>query len=710
MGNVTSSIGVTKDSAKESEARAPTRAYAIRTCEDASSPSVITGTFSLYDTNVIELIDPGSTHSHVCENLVSSKKLPVESTEFVIKVSNPLGKYVLVDKLIMNKRLLNCKCQNSEILRIESDESSELLVVTLSMSAQDCVRKGCEAYLAYVLDTKMFESKIEPVPVVYEYPDVFPKEIPGLPPIREVEFAIELVPGTSPISIAPYRMAPIELKEMKAQLQELTDRYVPKTASKMRYRHYEFLVMPFGLTNAPSVFMDLMNQIFSPYLDRFIVVFVDDILIYSRDESEHVEHLRIVLQTLRDKQLYAKFSKCEFWLREVGFLGHIVLAEGIKVDTRIISAVVDWKPPRNVSEVRSFLYLAGYYRCFVMIATPMTRLLQKDVKFEWSEKCQQSFDQLKALLTKAPVLVQPESSKEFVIYSDVSLNGLGCVLMQEGKVGAYASRQLKPQETNYPTHDLELASILTLFDDGSVLAELKVKPDRVTMDFVLGLPFSPKKKDAIWVIIDRLTKLVHFISVRTDYSLDKLPELYIFEIVRLHGVPVSIIFNRDPRFTSRFWKKLQEALGTKLNFSTTFHPQIDGQSERVIQILEDMLRCCVLEFEGNWEKFFSLVEFAYNNNFQLSIKMAPYEALYGCKCRTPLYWTELGEKKIHGVDLIRESEEKVKVIRDNLKATSDLQKLCVDLKRKDIEFQIGDKVFLKVSPWKKILRFGRKSK
>ncbi len=229
------------------------------------------------------------------------------------------------------------------------------------------------------------------------------------------------------------------------------------------------------------------------------------------------------------------------------------------------------------------------------------------------------------------------------------------------------------------------------------------KWERITMDFVSGLPLSPKKKDAIWVIVDRLTKSAHFIPVRMDYSLDKLAELYISEIVRLHGVPTSIISDRDPRFTSRFWDKLQEALGTQLYFSTAFHPQTDGQSERVIQVLEDMLRCCILEFEGNWEKYLPLIEFAYNNSYQSSIKMAPYEALYGRKCRTPLYWTELSEKKIHGVDLIQETKEKARLIRDSLKAASDRQKSYADLKRKEIEFQVGDKVFLKVSPWKKVL-------
>ncbi|KAG8503502.1 hypothetical protein CXB51_001469 [Gossypium anomalum] len=201
--------------------------------------------------------------------------------------------------------------------------------------------------------------------------------------------------------------------------------------------------MPFGLTNAPTIFMDLMNRIFRPYLDRFVVVFIDDILIYSRNESEHAEHLRMVLQILREKKLFAKFSKSEFWLHEVGFLGHVVSGDGIRVDPSKILAIVNWKPPKDVSEVRSFLGLAGYYRRFVegfsMIASPMTKLLQKNVKFDWTEECQLSFEKLKERLTKAPVLVQPESGKEFVIYSDASSIGLGCVLMQEGKVVAYAS-------------------------------------------------------------------------------------------------------------------------------------------------------------------------------------------------------------------------------------------------------------------------------
>ena len=194
------------------------------------------------------------------------------------------------------------------------------------------------------------------------------------------------------------------------------------------------------------------------------MVFIDDILVYSKDRKNHDTHLQVVLETLRKERLYANLSKCEFWWREVSFLRHLISEEGIRVDPRKIEVIIEWKPPRNVTEVRSFLGLASYYRRFIkwfsMTTTPMTRLLQKNVKFECSEKCQVTFDKLKAFLTEALVLTQLTYDKEYIIFSDASLNGLGCVLLQEGKVVAYASRQLKSHEKNYPTHDLELASIV----------------------------------------------------------------------------------------------------------------------------------------------------------------------------------------------------------------------------------------------------------
>ena len=236
------------------------------------------------------------------------------------------------------------------------------------------------------------------------------------------------------------------------------------------------------------------------------------------------------------------------------------------------------------------------------------------------------------------------------------------------------------------------------------------KWDRITMDFVVGLPLSGRKHDSVLVVVDRLTKSAHFKPVRTNYSLDKLAELYIKEIVRLHGIHISIISDRDPRFTSRIWGKLQEAFGTRLNFSTTFHPQTDGRSERVIQVMEDMLRNCVIDYEGSWDRHIPLVEFVYNNSFQSSIGMTPYEALYGRKYRTPLCWTELSEKKVIGPDLIQETEENVKMIRERLKIANDRQKSYADMKRKDIRYEIGEIVFLKVSPWKKVMIFGKKGK
>ena len=370
-----------------------------------------------------------------------------------------------------------------------------------AMTTSKMLRKGCQGYLAFVVDRRQERTRPEDIPIVKEFPDVFQDDISGLPPDREVEFTIDLIPGTEPISIPPYRMSPAELRELKAQLEELLSKGfiqpsispwgapvlfvkkkdgslrlcidyrqlnrvtirnqyplpridelfdqlqgsrvyskidlrsgyhqlrvqesdVPKTTFKTRYGHYEFLVMPFGLTNDPAAFMDLMNRVFQPYLDRFVIVFIDDILVYSGSSEEHSEHLRIVLQTLRERQLYAKLSKCQFWLDKVAFLGHVISAEGISVDPQKIEAIVNWKLPTNVSELRSFLGLAGYYRKFVerfsKITTPLTNLLKKDQKFEWSDTCQHSFNELRQRLTTAPVLALPSKKDGYVVYSDAS--------------------------------------------------------------------------------------------------------------------------------------------------------------------------------------------------------------------------------------------------------------------------------------------------
>ena len=314
--------------------------------------------------------------------------------------------------------------------------------VISAMRAKKLLDKGCQGYLAHVVLNDTTPTSVEEVRVVRRFPDVFPNDLSGLPPDRDVEFAIDLLPGTDPISLTPYRMAPAELRELKIQLQELVEkgfiqpsispwgapvlfvrkkdgtlrlcidyrqlnrvtiknRYplpriddlfdqlrgarvfskidlrsgyyqlkiknddVPKTTFRTRYGHYEFLVMPFGLTNASAAFMGLMNKVFQQYLDRFAIVFIDDILVYSKSKEEHGRHLALVLKKLREHRLYAKFSKCQFWLKEVAFLGHVISAQGIQVDSQKTTAVENWEQPRTVTEVRSFLGLAGYYRRFV---------------------------------------------------------------------------------------------------------------------------------------------------------------------------------------------------------------------------------------------------------------------------------------------------------------------------------------------------------
>jgi hypothetical protein len=357
-----------------------------------------------------------------------------------------------------------------------------------------------------------FGIKLKDIPIVYEYLDVFPNDLPGMPPDRDIEFIIELQPGMAPISKKSYRMPPNELAELKIQLQDLLDKGfihpsaspwgcpalfvkkkdnslrlcvdyrplnavtiknkyplpridilfdqlagakvfskidlrfgyhqikiqpsdVPKTAFSTRYGLYEYLVMSFGLTNAPAYFLYLMNSVFMQELDKFVVVFIDDILIYSKNPKDHAQHLHVILQRLRDDHLYAKFSKCEFWLDTVKFLGHTISGDGISVDTIKVQEVMDWKTPTTVHQIRSFLGLAGYYHRFIpdfsRIAKPMTELLKKGVKFSWDQQCDDAFHILRDRLTTAPVLAQPDVSKPFDIYCDASGTGLGCVLMQD---------------------------------------------------------------------------------------------------------------------------------------------------------------------------------------------------------------------------------------------------------------------------------------
>ena len=558
------------------------RAYMVTRQAAYATPDVVTGTISLFATDAHVLVDSGATHSFISREFIERVGIGMRPTECSMVVLLPTGNSLIANRVYrgskvtieshefeadlivldihdfdiilgmdwLAKHRATVDCYRKEVHFSHPGEPEVIfcgerkILSTCLISviqANKMLRKACQGYLVYAIKSGNSEMQLAEVPVVNDFFDVFPKDLPGLPPDREIEFEIELAPGTEPISIAPYRMAPAELKELKVQMEELLSKGfvktstsswgapvlfvkkkygslrlcidyrqlnkvtirnqyplpriddlfdqlrgakvflkidlrsgfhqlkvrredVPKTTFRTRYGHYEFLVMPFGLTNAPAAFKDLMNRVFGPYLDKFVIVFIDDILVFSSSKEEHAKHLRIVLQTLRENQLYAKFIKCQFWLDRVAFLGHVVSAEGISVDPQKIEAIVDWKPPTNVIEVRSFLGLAGYYRKFVegfsKIATPLTKLTRKEEKFTWSEACQNSFDELKQRLTTAPVLTLPSGSEGFIVYCDASRQGLGCVLMQHDRVIAYASRQLKKHEVNYPTHDLELAAVV----------------------------------------------------------------------------------------------------------------------------------------------------------------------------------------------------------------------------------------------------------
>ena len=237
-----------------------------------------------------------------------------------------------------------------------------------------------------------------------------------------------------------------------------------RTEFKMQYGHFEFTVMSFGFTNAPAAFMDLMHRVFQPYLDLFVVVFVNDILIYSKSKEEHEDHLRIVLQALRVHKLYAKFSKCEFWLMKVRFLGHVVSASGVLVDSKKVEAVMGWERPKSVFKIRSFLGLTGYHMRFIQdfsrLAGPMTKLTRKEVKVECNDLCERAFLELKMRLTSVLIIIVPERGQRYTMYCDASKNGLRCVLMQSERVVAYGSQQLKNHELNYLMHDIELVAIV----------------------------------------------------------------------------------------------------------------------------------------------------------------------------------------------------------------------------------------------------------
>ncbi|GJR81686.1 putative reverse transcriptase domain-containing protein [Tanacetum coccineum] len=742
--------------------------------------------------------------------------------------------------IVCGKKEVHVPNKNKTLV-IKGDSGASRLKVISCIKARKYIERGSQLFLAQVTEKEPSKKQLQDVPVIRNIPEVFPDDLPGLPPPRQVEFRIELVPGAALVTRTPYLLEPSELKELSDQLKELLEkgficpssspwgvpvlfvkkkdgsfrmcinyrelnkltvknRYplpriddlydqlqgssvyskidlrsgyhqlrireedIPITAFRTRYGHYEFQVMPFGLTNAPAVFMDLMNRVCKPYLDKFVIVFIDDILIYSKNKDEHEKHLKIILELLKKEQLYAKFLKCDFWLESVQFLGHMINNKGVHVDPAKVEAIRNWSAPTTPKE--------------------------KNKKYEWGTEEDEAFQTLKQKLCSAPILALPEGTENFVVYCDASHKGYGAILMQREKMIAYASRQLKKHEENYTTHDLELGAVVfalrlwrhylygtkcTVYTDhkslqyildqkvlnmrqrrwiellsdydceiryhpgkANVVADALSRKDRepirvrslimtvytnlperilnaqtdpmanlvtaehqkpsgllqqpeipewkwekITMDFVSGLLRTPSGYDSIWVIVDRLTKFAYFLPMKKTDSIEKLAQLYLKEIV---------------------------SMGTQLDMSTAYHPETDSQSERTVQTLEDMLQACVINFGSSWDRHLPLVEFSYNNSYHVSIKAAPFKALYGRKCRLPVCWSEVGDSQLTGPELVRETTKMIVQIKNRLITARSRQKSYTDVRRKLMEFQVDDMVMLKVSPWKDVIHFGKRGK
>nr|GEX57190.1 putative reverse transcriptase domain-containing protein [Tanacetum cinerariifolium] len=475
----------------------------------------------------------------------------------------------------------------NETLIIHGDGSNQgnatRLNIILCTKIEKYTMKGFPIFLVHVttkeVEEKSEKKRLEDVPIVQNFPEVFPEDLPGLPLTRPVEFQINLVPGAAPVARAPYRLAPFEMKELSEQLKELSDKGfirpsssswgapvlfvkkkdgsfwmcidyqelnklmlrvrekdIPKTTFRTRYGHYEFQVMPFGLTNAPA------------------------------DEKEHEEHLKAILELLKKEELWK---------------------------ANIIANALSRKEREPPLRVRALVMTIG-------------------------------LDLPKKILNAQTKARKPENIKK---------EDVGGMLVENSK------------------------------DPEKVKIE-KLEP---RTDGTLCL----NGYNTIWVIVDRLTKSAIFTPMKETDPMDKLARMYLKEVVTMYGIPVSIICDRDPRFASIFWRSLQNALGTNLDMSTAYHPQTDRQSERTIQTLKDMLRACVIDFGKGWVNHLPLVEFSYNNSYHASIKAAPFEALYGRKCRSPVCWTEVGEAQILGPELIQETTEKIVQIKQRMQAARD---------------------------------------
>ncbi|GJT61707.1 putative reverse transcriptase domain-containing protein [Tanacetum coccineum] len=603
--------------------------------------------------------------------------MPAELGSFDVIISMDwLRRYHVV--IMCAEKLIRIPYGN-ETLIFRGDESTNgresRLAIISCLKAQDYMEKGCQIFLAHISakkeEDKSEGKQLQDVPIVRDFPEVFLKDLPGLPPARPVEFQIDLIPGAAPVARAPYRLAPSEMKELSEQLQELSEKGFIRPSSS-----------PWG---APVLFVKKKDGSFRMcigYLFPFLALpeGSEDFVVYC-----DVSHKGLGAVLMQREKVIAYASR-QLKIHEKNYTTH---------DLELSLQHILGRRELNMRQ-HCWLEVLSDYDCDIhyhpgkanVVADALSQAHIEALKPENLEN-----EDVDSMMRKDI----PKEKLEPRADGTLCLNGrswLPCY----GDLRSVILHESHKSKIFYPSRfrqdvKAEHQRPLGLLVQPSIP---EWKWDKITIDFITKLPKSSHGFDTIWVIIGRLTKFARFLPIRENDPLDKLARLYLNRIVVRHGIPASIICDHDGRFTSNFWKSFQKALGTDISMSTAYHPKTDGQSQRTIQTLEDMLRACMIDFGKGWVKHWPLAELSYNNSYHTSIKAAPYEALYSRKCRSLVCWAEVREAQLTGPELIQETTKNIILIKQRMRAAQDRQKSYANRKRKPMELEVGDRVMLKV--------------